>query len=93
MRNADPLLTGLAAVIWGTIYLVTTEWLPQGYPLTTSLIRALPAGPLLLAWANDHRLLQPPRHHSALGVVTALSQPLINCRASSRSALRNSSRK
>jgi len=24
MRNADLLLTGLAAVIWGTIYLVTT---------------------------------------------------------------------
>ena len=23
----------------------------------------------------DRRLLQPPRHHSALGVVTALSQP------------------
>ena len=32
MRNADLLLAGLAAVIWGTIYLVTTEWLPQGYP-------------------------------------------------------------
>lgn len=41
MRKADLLLAGLAAVIWGTIYLVTTEWLPQGYPLTTSLIRAL----------------------------------------------------
>jgi probable blue pigment (indigoidine) exporter len=27
-RNADLLLTGLAPVIWGTTYLVTTEWLP-----------------------------------------------------------------
>ena len=45
--------------------------------------KALPAAPI----ANfgrpsapgripiDRRLLQPPRHHSALGVVTALSQP------------------
>jgi probable blue pigment (indigoidine) exporter len=53
MRNADLLLTGLAPVIWGTTYLVTTEWLPQGYPLTTSLIRALPAGLLLLALAPE----------------------------------------
>jgi probable blue pigment (indigoidine) exporter len=52
MRNADLLLTGLAPVIWGTTYLVTTEWLPQGYPLTTSLIRALPAGLLLLAFVR-----------------------------------------
>jgi probable blue pigment (indigoidine) exporter len=52
MRKADLLLTGLAPVIWGTTYLVTTEWLPQGYPLTTSLIRALPAGLLLLAFVR-----------------------------------------
>jgi probable blue pigment (indigoidine) exporter len=53
MRNADLLLTGLAPVIWGTTYLVTTEWLPQGYPLATSLIRALPAGLLLLALVRE----------------------------------------
>jgi probable blue pigment (indigoidine) exporter len=52
MRNADVLVTGLAPVIWGTTYLVTTGWLPQGYPLTTSLIRALPAGLLLLAFVR-----------------------------------------
>ncbi|MBV8794896.1 MAG: EamA family transporter [Hyphomicrobiales bacterium] len=52
MRDADLLLTGFAPVIWGTTYLVTTEWLPQGYPLTTSLIRALPAGLLLLAFVR-----------------------------------------
>ena len=52
-RLADLLLTGLAAVIWGTVYLVTTRWLPQGYPLTTSLIRALPAGLLLLAFVRE----------------------------------------
>jgi probable blue pigment (indigoidine) exporter len=52
-RNADLLLTGLAPVIWGTTYLVTTKWLPQGYPLTTSLVRALPAGLLLLAFVRQ----------------------------------------
>jgi probable blue pigment (indigoidine) exporter len=40
-------------VIWGTTYLVATEWLPQGRPLTVSLIRALPAGLLLLAWVRE----------------------------------------
>jgi len=53
MRSADLLLAGLAPVIWGTTYLVTTQWLPQGYPLTTSLIRALPAGLLLLAFVRE----------------------------------------
>src|SRR5579871_1876622 len=52
-RVADLLLTALAAVIWGTVYLVTTRWLPQGYPLTVSLIRALPAGLLLLAFVRE----------------------------------------
>lgn len=44
----DVLITGLAPVIWGSTYLITTEMLPQGYPLTTSMLRALPAGILLL---------------------------------------------
>jgi probable blue pigment (indigoidine) exporter len=52
-RIADLFLTGLAAVIWGTVYLVTTRWLPEGYPLTISLIRALPAGLLLLAFVHE----------------------------------------
>ena len=53
MRTADVALTALAVVIWGTTYLVTTEFLPQGYPLTDSLIRALPAGLLLLALGRE----------------------------------------
>ncbi|MYS86095.1 EamA family transporter [Embleya scabrispora] len=43
--------TGLAAVApmtWGTTYLVTTEYLPPGVPLGAGVIRALPAGLLLL---------------------------------------------
>jgi probable blue pigment (indigoidine) exporter len=47
-RNADVLLTALAPSIWGSTYLVTTELLPQGYPLTVAMLRALPAGLILL---------------------------------------------
>lgn len=47
-RNADLLLTAIAPAIWGSSYLVTTELLPAGYPLTVAMLRALPAGLLLL---------------------------------------------
>lgn len=47
-RNADLLLTATAPAIWGSTYLVTTEFLPDGYPLTVAMLRALPAGLLLL---------------------------------------------
>jgi len=47
-RNADLLLTAIAPAIWGSTYLVTTEFLPEGYPLTVAMLRALPAGLLLL---------------------------------------------
>jgi probable blue pigment (indigoidine) exporter len=47
-RNADLLLTAIAPAIWGSTYLITTELLPQGYPLTVAMLRALPAGFLLL---------------------------------------------
>jgi probable blue pigment (indigoidine) exporter len=42
-------LTAIAPASWGTTYLVTTEFLPPGYPLTSTVIRALPAGLILLA--------------------------------------------
>lgn len=42
-------LTALAPVSWGTTYAVTTEFLPPGRPLFTGLMRALPAGLVLLA--------------------------------------------
>ncbi|WP_261994143.1 EamA family transporter [Streptomyces sp. t39] len=41
-------LTALAPVIWGTTYLVTTELLPPGRPLLAAVLRALPAGLLLV---------------------------------------------
>ena len=48
-RTTDILLTALAPAIWGSTYLVTTETLPAGYPITLAALRALPAGLLLLA--------------------------------------------
>ena len=47
-RNTDLLFTAIAPAIWGSTYLVTTELLPQGHPWTVALLRALPAGLLLL---------------------------------------------
>ncbi|THV39465.1 EamA family transporter [Glycomyces buryatensis] len=44
----DILLTALAPVMWGTTYLVTTEFLPADRPFLTALLRALPAGLLLI---------------------------------------------
>lgn len=48
-RTTDLALTAIAPVVWGSTYIVTTEALPQGYPLTVAALRALPAGLLLLA--------------------------------------------
>ncbi|WP_415975980.1 EamA family transporter [Rhodococcus sp. 077-4] len=41
----------LAPIVWGTTYLVTTEFLPPDRPMTASVLRAVPAGLLLLLLA------------------------------------------
>ncbi|MBX8827054.1 EamA family transporter [Ochrobactrum sp. SFR4] len=46
--RTDLLLTALAPAIWGSTYIVTTQMLPAGYPMTVAMLRALPAGLLLL---------------------------------------------
>lgn len=51
-RAKDVLLTASAPAIWGSTYLVTTEALPEGYPLTLAVLRALPAGLLLLVFVR-----------------------------------------
>ncbi|OFI36764.1 hypothetical protein BIU82_11835 [Arthrobacter sp. SW1] len=53
-RRALPLaaVTALAAfapLVWGTTYVVTTDFLPAGHPLFAGLARALPAGLVALA--------------------------------------------
>ncbi len=52
VRNRDLLVTALAPLIWGSTYLVTTEFLPPNRPFTAALIRVLPAGLLLLAYTR-----------------------------------------
>ncbi len=47
-RKLDMLITAIAPAVWGSTYLVTTELLPAGYPITLALLRALPAGLILL---------------------------------------------
>ncbi|MFB7720754.1 EamA family transporter [Nocardia sp. NPDC056100] len=42
-------LTGLAPLVWGSTYAITTEFLPPDRPMFTALMRVLPAGLLLLA--------------------------------------------
>lgn len=51
-HTRDLLLTALAPAIWGSTYIVTTELLPQVPPMTVALLRALPAGLLLLLAAR-----------------------------------------
>lgn len=52
-RNLDILTTAIAPSIWGSTYIVTTEFLPPGYPMTVAMLRALPAGLLLLLVARQ----------------------------------------
>ncbi|WP_237690301.1 EamA family transporter [Nocardioides panacisoli] len=42
-------MTALAPAVWGTTYLVTTTWLPEGHPLWSGALRALPAGLIAVA--------------------------------------------
>lgn len=51
-RTATIFTTAIAPLIWGSTYLVTTEFLPPNRPFTAALIRVLPAGLLLLAWTR-----------------------------------------
>ncbi len=51
-RTFDLLLTALAPAIWGSTYIITTEMLPDGYPMTAAMLRALPAGLLLLLFSR-----------------------------------------
>ncbi len=48
----DVLLTALAPILWGSTYIVTTEWLPPDRPFTAAVLRCVPAGLLLTLWAR-----------------------------------------
>ena len=50
--NSRPALiatTALGPITWGTTYITTTEYLPADAPMLTGLLRALPAGLILLS--------------------------------------------
>jgi len=49
MRAPILLVTALTPMVWGTTYAVTTEFLPPDRPLLAAVLRALPAGLLLVA--------------------------------------------
>lgn len=49
----DTLLTAIAPMLWGTTYILTTQVLPPDRPYTAAVIRVLPAGLILLAWARS----------------------------------------
>jgi probable blue pigment (indigoidine) exporter len=49
----DLLIAAFAPVVWGSTYLVTTEFLPADRPLITATLRALPIGLLLTLRARE----------------------------------------
>lgn len=68
--SRDVALTALAPVIWGSTYLVTSEWLPPDRPFTTAFLRVLPAGVLLTLFT---RHLPARADRWRLGVLAALN--------------------
>lgn len=49
----DIIITASAPVIWGSTYLITTEFLPPNRPFLAAVLRCLPAGLLLLLWTRQ----------------------------------------
>lgn len=66
----DVLLTAIAPAIWGSTYIVTTQFLPPDRPFTAALIRVLPAGILLLLFV---RQLPARRDIGRLIILSALN--------------------
>ena len=69
------LITAITPAVWGTTYVVTTEFLPPDRPLLSGMLRALPAGLLLLAvtrklprgaWWWKSAVLGPAQHRRLL---------------------------
>ncbi|MEO7588368.1 MAG: EamA family transporter [Arachnia sp.] len=58
----------VAPIVWGTTYIVTTELLPAGHPMTAAVLRAVPAGLLLLLITR-----QWPRVWGRLVILAALN--------------------
>lgn len=63
----DIAITAIAPLVWGSTYLVTTEFLPPDRPFLAAVLRCLPAGLLLLLWTRQF----PKRHEWGKVVVLA----------------------
>ena len=46
--GSDLLFTAVTPIVWGSTYIVTSQFLPEFSPMTVAMLRALPAGLLLL---------------------------------------------
>lgn len=66
----NTILTALAPAIWGSTYIVTTEFLPPDRPFTAALIRALPAGLILL---SVNQVLPARQYWPKLLILSALN--------------------
>ena len=44
--------TALTPILWGTTYIVATEFLPDGRPLLAATVRALPVGLAFVLWSR-----------------------------------------
>ncbi len=51
-HDVDLAVTAIAPIVWGSTYIVTTQFLEGLSPLTVAMLRALPAGLLLLAFTR-----------------------------------------
>ena len=45
-------LTALTPAVWGTTYIVATEFLPEGRPMFAATLRALPVGLAFVLWSR-----------------------------------------
>lgn len=66
----DRITTAMAPAIWGSSYIVATELLPADRPLTVAMLRALPAGLILLLLV---RQLPPIHWYGRLLILGALN--------------------
>lgn len=52
-RWQDIIFTAIAPMIWGSTYIITSEFLPSDRPFTSAFIRVLPAGILLILFTRE----------------------------------------
>lgn len=68
-KACTTLLTAATPIIWGTTFILSSEVLPAGMPLTTAAIRTLPAGVVLVLATRSFRPTVPWRRLLALALL------------------------